>query len=200
MQPRRNGASSKKLNPMQRAFVQELLADEKFNATAAARRAGYKQPTQASNKLLSKREVQAILGKEIRLRIERMQLKADDVLEHLRTALFLDPLQLFDEDDDGNLTVKSLEEIPEAVRRCITKLKVKVRQTKRSTDTTFELELMSKDAALTNAMKHLGLISADNLNFVNVGPVDLREVLDRVEEERANVIDGAVIKRLAEGG
>lgn len=198
LQPRKRTVSDRRLTPNQRTFVAELLADENFNATAAAKRAGYKQPGNAASKLLAKRDIQIIVGRELKKRLDRIELRQEDVLEHLRTALFLDPLDLFEVGEDGSLAVQSLEDMPEKVRRCVTKLKVKVRRSRQQTSTTIELELMSKDAAMTNALKHLGLINPDNLNIVNAGPVDLRQLLEKVEEERSNVVDGEVIKRMAE--
>lgn len=169
--PKRRGRKLNKLTTAQQTFCHEMAADPQFNGTAAARKAGYKHPPQAANKLLNTRAVQAYLGKVLHERQERCQLTADEVLEHLGEALFLDPLELFSSNPEGTITVKSLDDVPIAVRRCITKIKSKKRVTQDgATETTLEIELMSKDAAMTNAMKHLGLLSPDGTNVnLNVG-------------------------------
>lgn len=203
IEPSGRGASINRLNPMRRMFVEELLADETFNATAAARKAGYKRPSQEAARLLVDPAVRAIIGKALQERITRCRLTADAVLQHLATALFLDPLDLFEKTEGGGYLVRALEDIPIEVRRCITKIKQRSRSIggrdgEATIETYLEVELMSKDAALVNAMKHLMLINPDqNLN-VNVGGLDLKALLDRVENER-KVVDGSVIRKIAEG-
>ena len=80
-------------------------------------------------------------------------------------------MQLFNHHEDGTVSVKSLDDIPVEARRCITKLKVTTRVTQDGdTETTIDIELMSQDAALTNAMKHLGLMAPDGSSInLNVG-------------------------------
>lgn len=189
------GADWKKLNAMQRTFVECLLADETFNATRAAKRAGYKAPAQAASKLMSQRSVRAIIGKALKQRLDRLRLEADDVLMHLQTALFLDPAEVFRKTPIGTWEVRPLDEIPQEIRRCITKIKQRTKFYEKYEEVTTELEFMSKDAALTNALKHLGLVGGDQYN-VRVG-IDLSQLVEKLEERR-NVIDGDVIRRIAE--
>lgn len=183
--------------------MEELLANEKMNATEAAKKAGYKQPSTMANRLLLRPDIKAIIGKAVNERITRCQLTADAVLQHLANALFLDPLELFEKTEEGGYLVRALEDIPIEVRRCITKIKQRSRSVggrdgEATVETYLEVELMSKDSALVNAMKHLMLINPDqNLN-VNVGGLDLKALLDRVENER-KVVDGSVIRKIAEG-
>ena len=189
IESRQNGADINSLNEMQRRFVEYLLADQKFNATTAARKAGYKKPAAASGKLLHNAKIRRIIGKQIRLRRERMQLEADEVLRHLSIALFLDPLDFFEATDDG-VTLKQLDDVPLEVRRCVTKLEVRK-------DGSLKLELMSKDQALVNAMKHLGLIGDGTVNLTNntvVGDDVLSGLLERAERSR-RVIDAEVIRQ-----
>jgi len=186
------------LTPMQRMFIEELLADEGFSTIQAAKRAGYKSPSAVAN-LLKNPEVNAALGQALQERINRCKLTATDVLNHLHTALFLDPLELFECTPNGAYVVRSLEDIPAHIRRCITKIKQRTRIVGEDTEVYLEVELMSKDSALVNAMKHLMLVSPDQSMNVNVGGVDLKELLDRVEKER-NVIDGSIIESIANNG
>lgn len=198
IQPRQYGSDVEKLNPMQRMFIEELLADETFNASKAAKKAGYKIPGVQSSKLLRQPRIRAILGKALRERIERCQLTADAVLQHLATALFLDPMDLFERTSSGGFLVKDLESIPVEVRRCITKIKQRVRIVDGEPETYVEIDLMSKDSALVNAMKHLMLINPETSQQTNVvvGSDIISTLLSQVESERS-VIDAKFIEMKA---
>ena len=194
VQPRINGANPERLTAQQRMFVEELLADESFNATNAARKAGYKNPTVQGSKLLTLKPIRAMVGKALRERIERTQLTADAVLAHLQTALFLDPFELFERNRKGAYEVRDLADIPIEIRRCITKVRTRTKVTDLGTEYTSEIELMSKDAALVNAMKHLGLLAADGNSInINVGQDVISTLLAQVEQDR-RVIDVAYIE------
>ena len=189
IQPSKRGSSGKDLTPNQRLFVECLLADEKFNANQAAKKAGYKNPAHASGVLLSKPSIAAIIGKAIYQRSEKMGLKAEDVLQHLANVLYLDPIEVFESCGDGAFRVKSLDEIPPHIRRCITKLKCRTKTTEETTESFIEIELMSKDAALPLVMKHLGILGVDGSPVnVNIGQDIISAMLKQVEEER-RVID-----------
>jgi phage terminase small subunit len=159
---RQNGSSLNGLTSNQRAFVLELLADNLFNPTDAARRVGYKQPASAANQLLKNKKVQAALGKAQREREERCQLKADDVLNYLRTALFFNPLRFFTPTKDGKLEIMNPEEVPEEIGRLIEKYSLKHKENEDgSTQTTIVVETLSKSVALGLAMKHTTVDKAD---------------------------------------
>lgn len=197
IQPRINGSNIDKLNPMQRLFVEELLADKNFNGTAAARKAGYKNPGTQASKLLQNKRVRAILGKSIGQRITRCQLTADAVLEHLRNALFMDIMDLFERTKGGAYIIKDLGDVPVEIRRLITKFKCKTTTLGNKVTTYLEVELMSKDSALPLAMKHLGISGVENVALdVNVESSVLMELLSKVESER-NVIDTKFIENAA---
>lgn len=192
------------LNVQQRSFVNNLLALENFNPTQAARQAGYSQPVQAQAKLLKQPIIQNAVGKAVRERRERLQLVADDVLKHLVTALFLDPLDIWTS-ENGLLTLKDFEDIPENVRRCITKTKVRTKTTTQEdgsvdTEQYIEVEFMSKDAALPLAMKHLGIAGDDKhkhqFGFDPQTEGLIAHLLAQVDNN-ANVVDGTVIERKA---
>lgn len=188
------GSRLKKLNVKQKAFCEEMAASVDFSPSEAARKAGYKDPYQSGHWLMRKPEIQAYLGKVLKERMKRRQLVADDVLDHLRNALFLDPLSLFDYNPDGSFSVKSLEDVPPEVRRCITKLKCKTRENLHGEiETYLEIELMSKDAAMTNALKHLGLMNADNTVNVNVAGqlLDFDQLCGK-EDDEEDVVEGRI--------
>jgi len=197
IEPKLRGANLARLKGMQRVFVEELLADESFNATSAARKAGYKNPSVAGARNLKNAVVRAAIGKALQERIERCKLTSDEVLKHLAAALFLDPIDLMEVGNDGSQVVKNLEDIPPHVRRCITKIKQRTRYVDGEPDVTTEVEVMSKDSALTNALKHLGLVSPEgNTNNLVIAPNFLGELLEKVEAER-KVIDGDYIEAKA---
>lgn len=155
VEPRRNGANLKKLTDQQRAFTVELLADDKFDATAAAKKAGYKHPGQAAHRLLKTKPVQRALGKAQRERMERCNLTADDVLNYLKSALFLNPLDYFYPSEKGHWHIQSLDTLPPEVGRLIESFEILVKEKIDGTvESEFKVKLVSKTAALGLAMRH----------------------------------------------
>ena len=192
LQPRKRGSLKlNELNPQHRTFVEALLADPTYCITKAARSAGYRNPSATASQLMAKPEIRAAIGVAIRERIENYKLEAGVVLKHLATALSLDPLELFERDESGSFRVKSLEDIPVEIRRCITKIKAKTVTTDEGTVTYLEVDLMNKNDLMNLAMKHLGLMEerTTNVNMnVSVDDVLISELLTKVEEQRS-VID-----------
>lgn len=160
--PKKKGADLHKLTVPQRTFVAEMLASDLFNPTKAARAAGYKTPSQAANKLMKNKSVQRALGKALRERLERCELKADDVLNYLRAALFFNPLHWFKPTEDGGWEITDLDALPEEVGRLIDEMEVKVRELPDGTKQSwFKVKLISKSTVLPLAMKHLGLFAPE---------------------------------------
>lgn len=158
IQERQSGSRLSKLSDQQRVFVAELLADDLFSPTEAARRAGYKNPPQAANKLLKNPTVAAALGKSLRQRLERCELKSDALLRELAASVNRDPLDLCDE--DGTLITDDLRKLPEHIRRCIDSIKCRQQFDKDGNvvGQTIELKLTPKLQAIELAMKHFGLL------------------------------------------
>lgn len=155
---RKRGADPSLLTVGQQTFVAELLANNLFDARAAAKAAGYKQPSQSAYKMLKNPKIQALLGKAMRERMERCQLKSDDVLNYLRTALFFNPLNYFKPTKDGKWMIDDPTTLPEEVGRLIEKMEVRTTELKDgSVHSYFKIELVSKTTALSLAMKHVGL-------------------------------------------
>lgn len=209
VKPTRRGTNPNRLTSMQLKFCAELLADEKMNGSSAAKKAGYSNPSVAAAKLLNNPLVNAVIGKALQERLEGCKLEATQVLKHLAAALYLDPLELFEKlpGNDGVYQIRDLESVPVHVRRCITKFKCKsktyVVNDEEITESYVEVELMSKDAMMALAMKHLGLAGADGVNFnVNVNQTILVRLLDMVEGEaqavKPIVVDAGYIERKAE--
>jgi len=181
-------------------FVQHLLGDNKFNPVHAARAAGYKSPHQSAYALLKNEIVAAAVGKAIKVRADKLGLKAEDVLRHLATALYLDPIEIFEDDEDGEIKVKRLKDIPEDVRRCITEMKIKKRKDITGAVTTeYDIELMSKDTALGLVMQHLGLLGKGAVGVnINVDTQLINRLLNEAEARNnvvdSNTVEGEVVK------
>ncbi len=177
IQNSKRGVDLKRLNTAQRSFVLFLLADNFFNPTAAAKAAGYKQPSNAAIRLMRHPLVQAALGKEQREREERCQLKADDVLNYLRAGLFFNPLDLFTPSKDGKWHIQNPDDLPEEVGRLIEKMKVKViEKDDGTTESYFEVELVSKSTLLPLAMKHLGISGTERVNITAKVGIDFDQL------------------------
>lgn len=209
VKPTKRGVNPKRLTDKQRLFCAEYIADDQMNGAKAAKRAGYKTPYVDASKLLKNPLVAATIGKALSERLAGCELKATEVLKHLAAALFLDPLELFEKSpgNNGVYQIKDLEKVPAFVRRCITKFKCKSKtyevNGEEITESYVEVELMSKDAMMALAMKHLGLAGADGVNFnVNVNQTILVRLLDMVEGEaravKPLVVDAGHIERKAE--
>ena len=202
----RKRASIRDLNEKELRFVKHLVSDDLWRPTQAARMAGFKRPSQASSKLMQKPVIQEMLGKEQRRRLERLDLKADEVLHVLATGLFFNPLSLFKPGPDGGWVVEDLDKIPDEIGRCITKVKTRTTDSMDeegnvTTTTYFELELMNKTKLLELAMKHCGIAGDQksplgtqvNVN-VGLGGRGLSEVVMDIEKTRAGqIVDGRVI-------
>lgn len=154
---KRGNKGVERLSVMEQSFVRTLLDQRTFNLTHAAKEAGYANPDVAGCQLIKRPAIQAILGREQRRRMERLELKGDEVLNMLRVGLFFNPLTLFKPSPDGKWMVEDLDKIPDEVGRCITKIKSKMVEFEGTVTTYFELELMDKTKLLDYALKHCGL-------------------------------------------
>lgn len=165
---KRNKKQLDKLTDQQRMFCMELMADNEYSLTNAAKKAGYKAPSQAAYKLMQKKEVQLFLADVKRKREERCKLTGDDVLEFLRYALYFNPLEFFEPSPDGGWTIPNLEDVPPEVGRLIEDVELKVTEyDDGSRRTYFKIKFISKSLTLSLAMKHT--------------TVDQHEVLHRLD-------------------
>lgn len=196
--PMRRGGDYDKLTVKQKLFCDELLADPEFNVTRAAKAAGYKQSSLAACRVLQNETIRRIIGKHLHERLERAQLRAEDVLRILWQVITLDPIDVFEK--SGNCwVVKDLDLIPAEIRQCITKIRTRTRVLKdKSKEQHVEVEFMSKDLALSHALKHFGLVGADgSTTNVNV-EISFQDMLDQAEKSRGvKVIDAQFIAERA---
>lgn len=164
IEDRTRGADIKKLTAQQQRFVLELMNDPSFNANAAAKRAGYSNPSVAACKLLKQKNIAAILGKEQSRRNTELRLDANTLLRELAYQALRDPLDLCDE--NGTIIVDDLRKLPERIRRCIDSIKVKqIRDAEGNVvGQTVELKLTPKMMAIELAMKHFGLLGPQEID------------------------------------
>ncbi len=151
---RKNGANIKRCTNMERMFVFHMLASESRCSTEGAREAGYKNPSQAANKLLKRPHIKALLGAAQREREERTQLSADDVWRYLHRVMFFDPAEIFSSAGDGWWWLKDLNDIPLEVRQMIEEVDIGVMKINGEDVPRPKIKLVSKSTAVTLAAKH----------------------------------------------
>lgn len=94
------------LTPKQKAFVQEYLVD--LNATAAAKRAGYKDPN-IGRQLITKNNVSAAIQKAMWCREQRTEITQDYVIDKLREIADKEASDGQDSDLKYSSKIKALE-------------------------------------------------------------------------------------------
>lgn len=148
--PSRYSASS----PKALRFVDEYLVDG--CGAAAARRAGYseRRATQAGAELLKlpliKKQIEAARAK----RSERTEVNADRVLKELAVIAFSD-IDHYQVDVTTGRVILA-EGAPKSAKRALASVKYKMNFVAGTCTT--ELKFWDKNAAITNAMKHLGML------------------------------------------
>lgn len=187
-------------------FVKYLIGDDLWRPVQAARKAGYKQPDIAAGRLMKKPAIAQALGKEQRRRLERLELRADEVLSMLATGLFFNPLSLFKPSAKGAWVITDLDKVPDEIGRLVEEIKTRTTESMDdegnvSSTTYFELKMISKTELLRMAMKHCGVDGTQKVEFSgNVGMQvhlegGLNALLMNVEATRASqVIDAKVIE------
>lgn len=205
---RKNGASQhsiQKLTAQQQIFVKALLASKDFSLSDAAREAGYKYPGQSGRQLIRQAVIQATIGKELRLRKERLQWEADAVLEQLRTVIEMDITELYD--NGGNIDMKKVKALPEHERRCIVGINTKRKSMtnefgEREYYNEIELKWMDKNHALHLALKHFGLLN-DDLHVQVMDEAMKRQLIVELMGQIAkkeHIVDAESIRTIAQEG
>lgn len=190
IQPNKRGASDKRLTAAERTFVKAMQADKMMNPTAAAKIAGYKNPSQRANSLMKKPVIQAILSKELHQRAEKFEIRADEVLQELHHLAMARSEECFDE--KGQLL--PIKEMSDRAKAAIKSFKVteKIVEGKKGQQITLrvtDVELHDKRGSLDMLMKHLGQYEKDNgqkpsltfdLSQLYVRPVVRDPVMDAI--------------------
>jgi phage terminase small subunit len=201
---RRTRTSVNDLNSSELLFVKHLIADDLWRPIEAAKRAGFKSPAAMASNLMKKPIIQAMLGKEQRRRLERLELKADEVLNVLATGLFFNPLSLFKPSASGKWVIEDLSKVPDEIGRIVEEVKVRTVETidednKVTVTTYFELKTISKSKLLELAMKHCGVDGTSKIEYS--GNVDLsvnfslnQLLMDVENTRRGQIVDGRVLE------
>lgn len=148
------------LNEKQELFVAELFADNQFNYTEAARKAGFPRPAQAAQHLLKNLNVTRAISERIKSLTTPLHLSAAELDGLLCRVIRMDPIELFSYDEETEeLYVRDLRKVPKELRQLIQKIKTTTRYDKEGNRSVrMEIELMSKDHALNLAMKRFGML------------------------------------------
>lgn len=183
--PRHPSTSTLKLTPLQQRFAEEYAKDG--NASAAAQRAGYKGDKNSmgvtGHRLLQNPAVAAVIeaAKDgMHQRVEEASgapiVDTERVLKEVGHIAYSDPGQALNEDG----TPKKMSEIPEATRRAISKIKVRVDGTGASI---VELSFWDKPKGLELLGKRLKLFS-DKVEVTGEGGEPLQIVVQKYGEEK----------------
>jgi len=151
----------KKLTPKQARFVDEYLCD--LNATQAAARAGYSARTanEQGSRLLANVSVRSALSEAMKAREKRTHITQDRVLKELARLAFSDIRKAFKEDgtlklpqdldDDTAAAMAGIDTITSSVHGGDEEAPLSL--------TTKKVKIADKNAALTLAMRHLGMLN-----------------------------------------
>lgn len=146
------------LTAKQQRFVAEYLVD--LNATQAAIRAGYaaKRADAMGYENLRKPEIAAAVSEAMQARESRTQITQDRVLQELARIAFFDIRKLYNE--DGTLKKPTdLDDDAAAVLAGIDVTTVSIGGTEDAASlATKKAKVFDKGAALTLAMRHLGML------------------------------------------
>jgi len=196
---RKRGADKNRLTAQQQLFIDAILADKSFNATNAARAAGYKNAPQAANSLMKKPVIQAMLGKAFHQRRNEFKLDQVRILQELQLIALANPKEMYDE--HGNLL--SIHQMPDSIARCLSGFDVQIttRGQGETTETVTAVKprFWSKLEALHLIAKHLGMLVELSKSQNDIGATPemlnlLTHLLEKVEQQPSNVIDAKFIE------
>jgi phage terminase small subunit len=106
-------------------FVREYFA-QGFNATAAAKAAGYSEKTaySAASRLLRNVEVQKALKMHLNKLAEKVDLKGEDILRELKYIGFADISDLVADMSNNSIKFRAWNEIPDSFKKAIESVKL----------------------------------------------------------------------------
>lgn len=183
------------LTDKQRRFVDEYLVD--LNATQAAIRAGYSEKTacEQSSRLLANVKVSEAVQAAMKAREKRTHITQDRVLQELARVAFFDIRRLYNA--DGSL--KRPDQLDDEAAAVLSGVDVIEQQTMsadedgniQATPTfTKKAKVFDKMAALTLAMRHLGMLKDKIEHSGEIKTPELKLVLNGTKPARAP--DGGV--------
>ena len=141
---------SSKLNDRQKRFADEYLID--FNATEAAKRAGYSEKTAYSmgSENLKKPDILAYIEKRKKARIDRTQITQDKVIIELAKIAFADGMDFATVGKRNRVLLTPTEDLPLEKRAAVASVK-------KGAKGAVEVKTYDKVKALELLGKHLGL-------------------------------------------
>ncbi len=170
------------LTAKQELFCREYLVD--LNAEAAAKRAGYaaKNAAREGCMLLKKPHVVQLVERLKSRQYQRLELKADNVLQELARIGFLDPAHVFDLQG----VMLPIHEMPEEIRRAISSIEVETLyggrgEAREAVGQLTKIKFWSKVDALQALGKHFNLW-VERLEIS--GRVDVATALREARERR----------------
>lgn len=144
--------TNKKLTPKQAAFVDEYMID--LNATAAAKRAGYKDPN-IGRQLITKNNVANAIRKRKQDLALRNQIEQDQIIRELAKLAFSDIKDYVSWGPNG-VVLKESDEISGGQAACVSE----VTETGPQNSKAVRIKLHSKEKALELLGRHLGIWDA----------------------------------------
>lgn len=168
-------AKKRELTPKQARFVEEYLID--LNATAAAWRAGYKNP-EIGRQLLAKNNVKKAIEEALAKRSARTAITQDRVLKELARIAFLDPRKVF-KWGPGGVTLLPSEGLTEDDAAAISE----VSESTSESGGSIKGKLLDKLKALELLGKHLGMLT-DKVQMDQTVSVNVFD-----EETRARLLE-----------
>lgn len=170
-----------KLTDKQKRFVDEYLVD--LNATAAARRAGYKDPN-IGRQLITKNNVSAEIQKRQEKLRGKLEITQERVLEELAAIAFANGTDFATITHNGLVRLTPTDEVPEEKKKAVASIKEGQYGT--------EVKLHDKVRALELLGKHLGVFDANN------GSTNEQEnnIFEVIEESTREEIDTDAIPEI----
>jgi hypothetical protein len=184
------------LNPKQRAFVEQLMSDEQFCLSNAARKAGYKHPAADGLRLIKEPKVAQVIGKLIHRRSVENSITADRVLREIASIGFVNPKHCL----DSSGQVMDLKDMPDDVAATIREFEIIYEENgEESVFKKIKLKFWDKEEALQMLARHVGILKemAPNLNFISVNWHDL---YSSIGEMAARMHEDPIEKCIAEAG
>lgn len=187
-------------------FAKEYLVD--LNATQAAIRAGYSPKTamQQGQRLLTRKDVQAAIQKEMARRSKRTQITADRVLDELAKIGFsevTDFLQvrteriLVDRDPETGAPISEIRQIVllQDTDQIPQEKLAAIAEVKQAKDGSISFKLHDKKGALDSMAKHLGMfVDRHEHTGRDGGPIEVDNA-SLTPEERKKRIEELLAKR-----
>ncbi len=163
-----------------------IYGHEEGGLKRAYEEAGYKKGVhtqQLAQKLLKAPEVQAALQAAVGARVDRLEIKADRILQELALLAFSD-ITHYEMNKDGVLEIG--EQYSPSVSRAVQSVEYsETVQRDRTVTRRMKVKLWDKTTALTNLMKYMGMLVDRSVNLNLNGKLPLEVAREAIEKARA---------------